>query len=152
MGFEERWEEAEAHYTAALALRPDCPDLSQEGCFARAKRLVLSGQPAAAAAEFESAENITSAMRRLGPSVGHAEAGRPIDLCPPNRTDVLDCPLGLRGTPSLGVRRPRAPEHAAPFSEPATGRPPRAASAGTVSAPQAGAAAAPRRPGPSGRG
>ena len=50
---EERWEEAEAHYTAALALRPDCPDLSQEGCFAHAKRLVLSGQPAAAAAEFE---------------------------------------------------------------------------------------------------
>ena len=49
---EERWDDADELYGQARKLRPHCTDLSQEGQFARAKRLLVSNQPSDAAVEL----------------------------------------------------------------------------------------------------
>ena len=73
---EERWDDADELYSQARKLRPHCTDLSQEGRFARAKRLLVSNQPADAAVELEAGLETAAAEWRphFAREIAHARA------------------------------------------------------------------------------
>lgn len=73
---EERWDDADELYTQARELRPHCTDLSQEGRFARAKRLLISNQPSEAAVELAAGLETVDAQWRphFARELAHARA------------------------------------------------------------------------------
>ena len=57
---QERWQEADVRYAAAMALQPDDERLSEEGLFVRGKSLLIADDPKAAAAAFAQGRRVAS--------------------------------------------------------------------------------------------